>query len=84
MVYRIYRTKIIKSGYFFTKSDSLECDELNNKNLYLNKDFIKLTDDREEFYNQCRDIMNKSSIYDRSLFKEAFKKFIMQNHIPFQ
>ena len=45
--------------------------EGNNKEI-LKAEILK-NKDKEEFIKKCENVMNKSTIYDRKLFKEAFK-----------
>ena len=62
----------VKSGYFLKKVHSLECDDLyNQKKIKIENQQKKSK--KELFVELCENIMNKSNIYDRRLFKEEFK-----------
>ena len=64
----------VKSGYFFKKYHSLECDILYGKKKNLEKNIITNITDKETFIEKCKKIMNSSTIYDIRMFKESFKK----------
>ena len=64
----------LKSGYFFKKDHSLECDIFYGKEKSIIKNELKKKEDKELFIEKCHNIMNSSNIYDRSLFKDSFKK----------
>ena len=40
----------------------------------MEKDIITNISDKESFIEKCQKIMNSSTIYDRGMFKESFKK----------
>ena len=62
----------VKSGYFLKKVHSLKCDDLyNQKKIKIENQQKKSK--KELFIELCENIMNKSNIYDRRLFKEEFK-----------
>ena len=61
----------VKSGYFIKKLHSLSCHELDYKNVNEKaQKNVRQKSDKENFINSCYDVMNKSTIYDRRLFKE--------------
>ena len=74
----------VTSGYFLTKKHSIECDNLFFQNLNNN---IELPDkkikDKENFIEECKNIMEQSTIYDRNLYKEEFKKLYNNNKYNF-
>ena len=69
-----------KKKYILSKDHSNEC--LNLKNLsaeiQINKIYTK-----EHFISQCQSVMNMSTIYDRKLYKEEFKKIYNSNNYDF-
>ena len=67
----IYPNQNCKSGYFLKKDHSVEC---MNMLLTLNKDQIIKDLNKDKFIQLCENVMNSSSIYDRRMFKEEFKK----------
>ena len=64
----------VKSGYFFKKDHSVECEEMNGKSKTIIRENLKINEDKLDFIAKCENIMNSSTIYDRHLFKESFKK----------
>ena len=65
----------VTSGYFLTKKHSKECDNLFFQNLNNNNDLPdKNIKDKENFIEECNNIMEQSTIYVRRLYKEEFKK----------
>ena len=65
----------IKSGYFIKYYHSEECDEMNyRKSFEKIKDKIEKEEGKEQFINLCNEVMDTSTIYDRRLYKEEFKK----------
>ena len=42
------------------------------------KDKIEKEEVKEQFINLCNEVMDTSTIYDRRLYKEEFKKFIIK------
>ena len=73
----------VKSGYFFKKDHSVECEEMNGKSKTILKDNLKINEDKLDFIAKCENIMNSSTIYDRHLFKEAFKKLYNDPNIKY-
>ena len=69
-----------KKKYILIKDHSNEC--VNLKRLYteiqINKIYTK-----EHFISQCQSVMNMSTIYDRKLYKEEFKKIYNSNNYDF-
>ena len=47
---------------------------MNGKSKIILKDNLKINEDKLDFIAKCENIMNSSTINDRHLFKEAFKK----------
>ena len=74
----------MKSGFILKKDHSLECDILYGKEKNIIKDKIKKTENKDLFIEKCQNVMNSSNIYDRSLFKEAFKKIYNDPNIKFE
>ena len=73
----------MKSGYFFKKDHSVECEEINGKSKIILKDNLKINEDKLDFIAKCVNNMNSSTIYDRHLFKEAFKKLCNDPNIKY-
>ena len=74
----------VTSGYFLTKKHSIECDNLFFQNLNNNIDLPdKKIKDKENFIEECKNIMEQSTIYDRNLYKEEFKKLYNNNKYNF-
>ena len=72
--YISYQLKIKKRGYFLKEGHSEECNDLSNGNKSSNK--IKKDKKilgKNIFVEECQKITNKSSIYDRTLFKNKFR-----------
>ena len=70
----------VKSGYFLKKDHSMEC---NNISSIINIKKINTDNDKENFASLCEEIMNKSTIYDRTLFKNKFKDIYNENKYNF-
>ena len=63
----------VKSGYFFKTEHSSECEKLlDEKKIRLKN--LRQESKKEEYILMCENIMNKSNIFDRALFKSEFKK----------
>ena len=74
----------IKSGYFIKSIHSDSCLSLDFKKVKEEKNKnIKLDNDKEHFIKLCNEILNNSTIYDRRLFKDEFKKIYNQNKFNF-
>ena len=74
-----------KSGYIFKRDHSDECNNLskdNNNFNYKDKENLKLG--KKFFIEECEKIMNNSSIYDRTLFKNQFKDLYNKNKYNFE
>ena len=52
-----------------------------SNNLYIKK--IISDNDKDNFASLCEEIMNKSNIYDRTLFKNKFKEIYNENKYIF-
>lgn len=72
----------IKAGYFLKKEHSLECDDLYNQKKIKIENQEK-NNKKELFIELCENIMNKSNIYDRRLFKEEFKNLYNDKNYKF-
>ena len=74
----------VKTGYFMKTLHSEECIELDYKKSFDKiKSKIEKEEGKENFIILCNEIMEKSNIYDRRLFKEEFKKIYNQNKYNF-
>ena len=57
--------------------------ECNNISSIINIKKINTDNDKENFASLCEEIMNKSTIYDRTLFKNKFKDIYNENKYNF-
>ena len=74
-----------KSGYLFKREHSEECNNIflgNNSFNYKEKENNKFG--KKIFIEECEKIMNNSSIYDRTLFKNQFKDLYNNNKYNFE
>ena len=74
-----------KSGYLFKREHSEECNNLficDNIFNYKGKENHKFY--KKFFIEECEKIMNNSSIYDRTLFKNQFKDLYNNNKYNFE
>ena len=71
----------VKSGYFLKKEHSVEC---NNISIKINIKQNANDNEKQNFISFCEEIMNKSNIYDRTLFMSKFKELYNKNkyHFP--
>ena len=69
-----------KSGYYLKHDHSEECYDLKN---IISRNEHKTIRDRDKFIEECENIMNKSSIYNRNLFKTEFKNLYNKNKYDF-
>ena len=56
---------------------------MNGKSKTILKEILKINEDKLDFIAKCENIMNNSSIYDRHLFKESFKKLYNDPNIKY-
>ena len=63
------------------------CEKIFSKFLFLDKNKYPpnadLNNEKNDFINLYNDVMNSSTIYDRKLFKNEIKKFLIIIHIYF-
>ena len=74
----------VKSGYFIKSYHSEECLEFyylqSIKNM---KEKVEKEEGKEKFITLCEELMDKSTIYDRRLYKEEFKNIYNKNKFNF-
>ena len=68
----IYPGQNKKNGYFLKRDHSIEYEMIKKKKVKI-LDLEKKQNKKELFILICENIMNKSNIYDRNLFKNTFK-----------
>ena len=56
---------------------------MNGKSKTILKENLKINEDKLDFIAKCENIMNSSTIYDRHLFKESFKKLYNDPNIKY-
>ena len=69
-----------KISYILKIDHSFECYDKNSKKSVNTYKTIK---DYDDFKSKCYDLMNKSSIYDRKIFKNGFRKIYNENNYNF-
>ena len=57
---------------------------MNGKTKTVLKENLKINQDKLDFIAKCENIMNSSTIYDRHLFKESFKKLYNDPNINYK
>ena len=57
---------------------------MNGKSKTIIRENLKINEDKLEFIAKCENIMNSSTIYDRHLFKESFKKLYNDPNINYK
>ena len=72
----------VTSEYFFKKDHSFECEELDKAKIK-SKENLKVNEDKLAFISKCENIMNSSTIFDRQLFKESFKKLYNNENVKY-
>ena len=60
------------------KDHSLECELFEGKEKEQCKNEIKISETKEDYIIKCENIMNNSNNYDRNLFKDHLKKYIIK------
>ena len=73
----------VKSGYFFKREHSFECEEMGKAKIKL-KEKLNVFEDKIDFISKCENIMNSSTIFDRQLFKESFKKLYNDENVKYK
>ena len=76
----IPKNQHIKGGYIFKEDHSEECYKSYEFKI---KKKLKKKQDRETFTKLCENVMNTSTIYDRNIYKEEFKKIYNNNQFNF-
>ena len=59
-----------------------ECEEINYKK-NIEKKKLENDNEKDTFINLCIELMDNSTIYDRRLYKEEFKKIYNNNKYTF-
>lgn len=74
----------IKSGFFIKSFHSEECIEMDYiKSIKNIKEKVEKEEGKDTFITLCQELMDKSTIYDRRIFKEEFKKIYNKNKYSF-